>query len=63
MAKSKISQAMELVAKGYTRYAAAMATGLQPSAVYRQVKKLESKAAGKCPACGAALKKGKSSKS
>jgi hypothetical protein len=50
--QSKISKALALIAQGNTRYAAAKAVGLQPSAVYREIAKIKAKEAGVCPSCG-----------
>ena len=50
--QSKISKALALIEQGNTRYAAAKAVGLQPSAVYREIAKIKAKEAGVCVSCG-----------
>lgn len=52
MEESKIAKAMRLVAEGKNPHAAAVETGLQPSAVYREIKKRRLHDEGKCPTCG-----------
>jgi hypothetical protein len=52
MEESKIAKAMRLVAEGKNPHSAAKEAELQPSAVYRELKKRADREKGICPTCG-----------
>jgi hypothetical protein len=53
MAISKIQQALIYVDKGMNPHAAAEKAGVQAGSVYRKLKQIREKQAGRCSCCGA----------